>query len=104
MMERLPHPELGQNGESPSKKVPSSTEFTMGSYRKPEEGPSFSNRFIAGAFVLLVGLNGDLVANESPALFPKDVQQVLTTYCYDCHGDGMEKGKVAFDAFTSRQD
>jgi len=39
----------------------------------------------------------------SPAsLYPKAVEHVLTTYCFDCHGEGMEKGKVAFDQFESR--
>src|SRR5689334_9625844 len=38
--------------------------------------------------------------NSAPP-YPPNVQQVLTTYCYDCHGDGMEKGKVALDQFSS---
>ncbi|MGH7969726.1 MAG: DUF1592 domain-containing protein, partial [Limisphaerales bacterium] len=29
---------------------------------------------------------------------------MLTTYCFDCHGDGMEKGKVSFDQFSSRDE
>ncbi|HTL55295.1 MAG TPA: DUF1592 domain-containing protein [Candidatus Limnocylindrales bacterium] len=37
------------------------------------------------------------------SLYPKPIEQVLTTYCFDCHGDGMEKGKVAFDQFESRE-
>ena len=43
-------------------------------------------------------------AEENPvaALYPSNVYQLLTTYCFDCHGDGMEKGKVAFDGFKSR--
>jgi len=36
------------------------------------------------------------------ALYPKPVEHVLTTYCFDCHGEGMQKGKVAFDQFESR--
>jgi hypothetical protein len=36
--------------------------------------------------------------------YPPKVQKVLTTYCYDCHGDGMDKGKVAFDEFSSHAD
>lgn len=39
---------------------------------------------------------------SSDVLYPTNVQKILTTYCYDCHGDGMDKGKVAFDQFTSR--
>src|SRR5579859_4722970 len=37
------------------------------------------------------------------ALYPKPVEHVLATYCFDCHGEGMEKGKVAFDQFESRE-
>ena len=36
--------------------------------------------------------------------FQRDVQPILTKYCYDCHGDGMSKGKVAFDEFKSHDE
>src|SRR5690349_23127541 len=39
---------------------------------------------------------------SSPSLYPKPIEHVLSTYCFDCHGEGMEKGKVAFDQFESR--
>jgi hypothetical protein len=42
--------------------------------------------------------NADAVAH-----FKKDVQPLLVNYCYDCHGDGEEKGKVAFDGFASAE-
>src|SRR5258708_936516 len=29
--------------------------------------------------------------------FHKEIQPILSQYCYDCHGDGMDKGGVAFD-------
>ena len=32
--------------------------------------------------------------------FRHDVLPVLENYCYDCHGDGHSKGKVAFDELT----
>ena len=35
--------------------------------------------------------------------YPHDVQPVLETYCFDCHADGANKGKVAFDTFASDQ-
>jgi hypothetical protein len=47
-----------------------------------------------------LGANSTLASSDTP--YPANVQKILTTYCYDCHGDGMEKGKVAFDQFTSR--
>lgn len=59
---------------------------------------------LVGALALLFGCQGSLAdASNSPALYPKPVEHVLTTYCFDCHGDGMEKGKVALDQFDSRE-
>jgi hypothetical protein len=44
-------------------------------------------------------------AGESPgaAEFRTEIRPILQTYCFDCHGDGMSKGKVAFDQFKSDQ-
>ena len=36
--------------------------------------------------------------------FRKTVQPLLSQYCYDCHADGVNKGKVALDQFKSDQD
>ncbi len=36
--------------------------------------------------------------------FHKDIQPLLVQYCYDCHGEGMSKGKVAFDELKSEAD
>src|SRR6185369_8380026 len=54
-------------------------------------------------FTLVAGCR--LMAGEVPgaAEFRKQVQPILEQFCYDCHGDGMDKGKVAFDEFTSDQ-
>ncbi len=35
------------------------------------------------------------------AAFKKDVQPLLVKYCYDCHADGVNKGKVSFDTFAT---
>jgi hypothetical protein len=43
-------------------------------------------------------------AESAAAKFHKEVEPVLHQYCYDCHGDGAKKGKVAFDELTSDQD
>jgi len=31
--------------------------------------------------------------------YDKDIQPLLETYCYDCHGDGTAKGKFSMDTF-----
>ena len=51
---------------------------------------------------LIAGLSRPILA-ETPVSspYPPNVQKILTAYCYDCHGDGMAKGKVAFDEFNS---
>ncbi len=36
--------------------------------------------------------------------FRKTIQPLLAEYCYDCHGDGMSKGQVAFDGFKSHDE
>jgi hypothetical protein len=40
----------------------------------------------------------------SSEYFRKTVQPLLVEYCYDCHGDGMNKGQVAFDGFKSHDE
>jgi hypothetical protein len=34
------------------------------------------------------------------ATFKHDVSPILEDYCYECHGDGMARGKVAFDELS----
>src|SRR6266567_8319955 len=43
------------------------------------------------------------IAAEKPAAerFHREIEPLLKEYCFDCHGDGKRKGKVAFDEFTS---
>ena len=43
-----------------------------------------------------------LFASEVP--FDKEVKPLLVNYCYDCHGDGMDKGGVALDGFKSHDE
>src|SRR5688572_17784744 len=53
---------------------------------------------LAGALALWAVV-AQVRAAEAPAVaqFRKEVQPILANYCYDCHGDGMAKGNVAFD-------
>ncbi len=54
---------------------------------------------VASAALLAVRL----AASDPRAVddFHKEIQPLLSRYCYDCHGDGMDKGKVAFDQAKS---
>jgi len=36
--------------------------------------------------------------------FHADIEPLLEKYCYDCHGNGARKGRVAFDEFSSDSD
>ncbi len=43
-------------------------------------------------------------AVDHQAEFEKDILPILENHCYECHGDGEDKGKVTFDTFGSTQD
>src|SRR5688572_22514230 len=36
--------------------------------------------------------------------FHKEIRPLLQEYCFDCHGDGMDKGNVSFDTLKSDAD
>ncbi len=55
----------------------------------------------AGLLVLALSCPCAWSATNSMARFHEAVAPILKEYCYDCHGDGMNKGKVAFDEFKS---
>jgi hypothetical protein len=42
-------------------------------------------------------------ADTSPAAvnYHQKVEPILAKYCYDCHGNGLNKGRVTFDEFSS---
>src|SRR5215468_9075794 len=52
-------------------------------------------------WVILIAISGlsRASAAESPAVdhFQERVRPVLSQYCFDCHGDGANKGGIAFD-------
>ena len=67
--------------------------------------PSKSLPIIAGISALLVfGSRAPGAGTQVGAHFRKDVQPLLVEFCYDCHGDGMNKGKVAFDELKSDEE
>ena len=39
--------------------------------------------------------------NSRAAAYDDTIAPILTEFCYDCHGDGMDKGNVTFDHFSS---
>src|SRR6266705_5934141 len=55
----------------------------------------------AGLLALALSCPCTWSATSPMARFHETVEPMLKEYCYDCHGDGMNKGKVAFDEFKS---
>ncbi|MDB6108436.1 MAG: hypothetical protein JWR69_186 [Pedosphaera sp.] len=60
-----------------------------------------TKRFLP-VMAVLCGLSAASAA-ELPAAahFRKEVQPILTEYCFDCHADGANKGGISFDEFKS---
>jgi len=56
-------------------------------------------RMVAAA--VMAGVTQTSAAESGEEKFTREIQPLLAQYCYDCHGDGMSKGKVAFDEFKS---
>ena len=52
---------------------------------------------------ILCGLSAASAA-ELPAAthFRREVQPILTEYCFDCHADGANKGGISFDQFGGK--
>ena len=58
-----------------------------------------STWLLRGAFsLLLLAFPGLVIAAPD---YAKDIHPILQEFCFDCHGDGMSKGQVAFDEFKS---
>jgi len=58
----------------------------------------------AAVFLVLAAVTPASFGAEKPAgaHFRKEVQPNLIEYCSDCHGERMDKGKMAFDEFKSK--
>ena len=50
---------------------------------------------------ILSSLASPAAEKKEVSQFRKDIQPLLAEYCYDCHGEGMSKGNVAFDELKS---
>ncbi|HEY1847960.1 MAG TPA: DUF1592 domain-containing protein [Opitutaceae bacterium] len=57
----------------------------------------------AALAALLAPAHAGPAAPGSAASFHKGVEPVLENYCYECHGDGAEKGNVAFDDLSDAE-
>ena len=57
--------------------------------------------WIAGLISIVVWSGASGAENPAAPEFRKDIEPILKEYCYDCHGDGENKGQVAFDEFKS---
>jgi len=59
-----------------------------------------SRAFGAIFAVLLIPCLG-LSKGGDEAVFTAEIEPIVQTYCYDCHGDGMDKGDFAMDNYKS---
>src|SRR5580658_7719375 len=61
--------------------------------------------WMAGALIFATASpRAGAASTSGVAQFHTDVQPLLQTYCYECHGDGESKGNVAFDELNSSQE
>ena len=66
--------------------------------------PALSSKYRALWPLAALGLAGALrAADTSPAAvnYHEKVKPILAKYCYDCHGNGLDKGRVTLDEFSS---
>lgn len=72
-----------------------------GSWRHHQESPSLAAIARKGLLALFLGLGPLLASAQSNTGPSKKVSdsalKLVEKYCYDCHGDGASKGKVALD-------
>jgi hypothetical protein len=48
-----------------------------------------------------VGFAASAPSKDAAARFHKEIAPILEKYCYDCHGNGLNKGNVTLDEFAS---
>src|SRR5207249_3057549 len=58
--------------------------------------------WMAGLLALLIpGPRSPAAEAQAARRFHEGIEPILATYCFSCHGGGMNKGGVALDAFDS---
>jgi hypothetical protein len=76
------------------------------------ESKSWSRKAAQISIALAMGLPGCLLlsasteANSEPASikeYRNTILPMLEKHCYECHGDGYDKGKIAFDSLETHQ-
>lgn len=69
----------------------------------PAATPSFRLPIfvLLSAGILALGSHAAAAENTAARNFHAKIEPLLKKYCYDCHGDGMDKGKVAFDELAA---
>lgn len=60
--------------------------------------PLFQFPLLCSALLLSLGFSGAVLAEQPD--FAKQVEPLLIHYCYDCHGDGADKGDFDFEAIV----
>ncbi len=61
----------------------------------------FRNLLAATAFLALPLLCwGQVAGGVKKPTYAKEIKPILEKYCWDCHGDGAEKGDLNLDAYT----
>ncbi len=63
--------------------------------------PRMAIAILAGLFVLFADITG--AAEPIEEQFDRQVRPILEDYCYGCHGNGLKKGGVVLDGFTSEK-
>ena len=63
--------------------------------------PSLLPTVVVTGFLVLVFCRVSHGGENAAARFRKEIEPILSDYCYDCHAEGEKKGNVAFDEFKS---
>ncbi|MEM7602830.1 MAG: DUF1587 domain-containing protein [Verrucomicrobiota bacterium] len=62
---------------------------------------NFRREIIAFILFCLLALNGDAAEKTAAEKEFDEVEPILMTFCYDCHGDGMDKGDFMMDDYET---